>query len=354
MRNPRRWRTIALTGCVLGAALVTAAFRLPERVGDGVRIVLFMLGGTGVLFGPFLAWFAHRAARAQQALARGEEVLARWRIDAANWRAFIAAEPATTTATGLDNELSSIDEVPADGFEIIVGEEAIDIGGCVHVLPRHGAPEVLEANLREGNGGPHVAELRLRHPPEARRNGGMTPPRYTRLSFPVAPDAWRDARRAIGHYSLGRPGKASFFHGRGDGSDPEDLSTCAKCGYRTHRFGSTCPKCGGGMLSKRWTRRFGVVLVMLGGVLFVGMSVILFKLSPMLARPGVEMDGTRFDGTRGQALMIWAILAAVWVFGATATGLGVQQLVTGRRNLKGAYVMLGIFSAMVVIAGLLQ
>ncbi|WP_027073066.1 MULTISPECIES: hypothetical protein [unclassified Luteimonas] len=39
--------------------------------------------------------------------------------------------------------------VPGDGIEVIVGEEAIWIGDEVIVLPRHGAPEVLEAGLRE-------------------------------------------------------------------------------------------------------------------------------------------------------------------------------------------------------------
>lgn len=353
MRNPRRWRVIAMVACLLGAGLVFVVATLPPaRAGDVLHAVLFAVGGGGVMFGVVGGWMAHRAARAQAALERGDAVLARWRVEAADWQAFLAADAAL--ATGLVNELSAPDEIPADGIEVVVGEDAIDIGGSVHVLPRHGAPEVLEATLRDGRGtGPDIAELRLRHPPSPRSSGGTTPATLTRLAFPVGRGAWRDARRAIGHYALGRPGKASFFHGRGDGSDAEDLGTCAACGYQTHHFRATCPQCGGGMLSRRWARRFGGVSAVLGAGITLVMTVILLRLSPVLANPGIDHGGTRFNGTPSQALMVWVVLAAVWVFGATATVNGAWMVSTGRRNLRVAYVLAGIFSAAIVVAELL-
>lgn len=352
MRNPRRWTRIALGAVPLGATMTIAAFALPPAIaGDLARAALFALGASGVLFGSVGGWQAWRAARAQASLARGEDVLARWRVDAATWRAFVERDrDAARAREWLPNELPLAEEVPAAGIEVTIGQDAIDVGGSVHMLPRHGAPEVLDATLRDGQGGPDVAELHLRYPPVPRRSGGMSDPLHTRLSFPVAPGAWRDARRAIGHFAMGRPGKASFFHGRGDGSDPEDLSTCVHCGYRTHAYRSTCPECGGSLLSKRWTRRFGMVLIALGAAITLTMGVLLARLSPMLAHPGVPYDDMRFDGTPLQALAVWAILGTVFVFGATATGLGFWQVLTGRRNMRAALVMVGIFSALVTLA----
>lgn len=352
MRNPRRWTRIAFGAVPLGALMIVAGVTLPYGLAmDLPRALLFALGSGAVLFGGAGGWQAWGAARAQASLARGEDVIARWRVDAATWRAFAEQDrDATRAREWLPNELSLPDEVPATGVEVVIGQDAIDVGGSVHMLPRHDAPEVLEASLRDGQGGPDVAELHLRYPPVPRRSGGMSDPLHTRLSFPVEAGAWRDARRAIGHFAMGRPGKASFFHGPGDGSDPEDLSTCQHCGYRTHAYRSTCPECGGSLLSRRWTRRFGMVLIALGAVITVAMGVVLVKLTPMLAHPGVDQGGTRFDGTPLQALMVWAILAAVFVFGATATGLGFWQVLTGKRNLRAAMLMLGIFSALVTIA----
>lgn len=352
MRKPGHWRAIALAVLPLGALLVLAANR---QEGQSAGLAFGLPGLCLLAFGVVAGLWAHRAARAQARLQRGQGVLARWRVDAATWRAFRERERnAGAGGNALPDELSMPDDAPVDGIEVIVGEDAVAVGDSVLVLPRHGTPEVLEADLRDGGAGPHFAELRLRHPPTPRRNGGMNPAVHTRLAIPLPASAWRDARRAIGFYARGRPGKASFFHGRGDGSDADDLSTCGGCGYQTHVYRSTCPQCGAGMLSKRWARRFGFVLVVLGSVLAIGMGILLAMMSPLLAQPGAEIGGTRFTGTRMEALGIWAILAAVFVFGATAAATGAWQVATGKRNLRAAGVMLGIFSALVVAARLLS
>jgi len=352
MRHPERWRNVGLVACIAGIAIAAAPFLLPAATaGDGVRAALFSLGITAVIFGGATALLGHRDVRAKAALARGEDVLARWHVDAATWRAFLAADShARDGLPWLPNELSVADDVPTDGVEIIVGRDAIEVGGSVHVLPRHGAPEVLEATLVEGRDRPDTIELQLRYPGGGGASGVVQGPTYTRLAFPVAPGAWREARRVVHDYASGRPGKADFFHGRGDGSDADDLSTCWSCGYRTHRFRSTCPQCGAGLLSRRWSRRFGSILTLLGLVLTIGMAVLLVKLSPMLRHPGADFDGMRFDGTPAQALMVWAVLAAVLVFGMTATSYGGWQVATGKRSRKVVFAMLGIFSGLCLLA----
>ena len=166
MRHPERWRNVGLVACIAGIAIAAAPFLLPAATaGDGVRAALFSLGITAVIFGGATALLGHRDVRAKAALARGEDVLARWHVDAATWRAFLAADShARDGLPWLPNELSVADDVPTDGVEIIVGRDAIEVGGSVHVLPRHGAPEVLEATLVEGRDRPDTIELQLRYP----------------------------------------------------------------------------------------------------------------------------------------------------------------------------------------------
>lgn len=352
MRHPRRWRAAALAALPLGLLLVLVADR---QASEDAAVMFGAAGACVLLFGVLMGGSAHRAARAQARLARGEGVLARWRVAAADWQAFLARERELGARDDSWPNAAPLPEaLPPEGIDIVIGEDAWSIDGSLHLLPRHGMPEVIAADLHAlGEGDPGVAELQLRHPPTMRRNGEMTDPVYTRLAVPLPLSAWRDARKAIAFYARGRPGKAGFFHGRGDGSDPEDLSTCPACGHRTHMFRATCPECGAGIVSRRWTRRYGWVLAVLGGLLTAGMAILLWKLSPMLANPGVTYGKTRFAGSFVQALVVWAVLGAVLAFGLTALGGGAWQVATGRRNLRVAWVLSTIFSGLAILASVL-
>ncbi len=282
-------------------------------------------------------------------LTRSEDVLARWRVSRDDWHAFLTLE--RQQAQDRSNELLPDDDVPADGIEIIVGPSTIRIGESIHRLPARGTPEIQGATLHgnSGTGAPSTIELLLKYPPYMTPSS-HSPPRYTRLCFPVAGPAWREARRVVAHYNADRPGTPDFFHGRGDGSDPEDLSTCWSCGFRTHKFRSECERCGASMLSRRWARRFGLGLTFCGLFITGLMSVVLYKVLPTLLRPGVEVGGARFSGSAAQALIVSVVLAAVWVFGATALVYGGWQMATGKRNLRIALFMSGIFFALLVLA----
>jgi hypothetical protein len=160
----------------------------------------------------------------------------------------------------------------------------------------------------------------------------------------------RDARAVVAFYDRARPGPADFFHGAGDGSDPEDLNTCASCGYQTHEFRSVCPRCGGGMATRRWARRFGGILVACGLAITGTMGAVLISMGPLLARPGVTIDGSRFSGTPAEAWMVLAILGAVTAFGLTALAYGAWQVKTGRRDFRVVGIMLAIWSALLLVA----
>ena len=345
MRNPDRWRNIAAASFLAGPFLALAAFALPPALaGDGLRATLFCLGLMGVLFGGFGALEVYRSLQAKRRLARGEGLLARWRIDARDWREFLELDRERNGESGRHaNEFSARQEVPADGVEVLVGEEAIEIDGSVHRLPRHGTPEIVRYEFDESRVRPSVIEFDLVYA------GGDSPDVQTCLRFPVPAGAQAQARRIVAHYGQQLPVKPSFFHGPGDGSDPEDLTRCWQCGFETHRLVSACPQCGATMQSRRWSRRFGAVLTLLGALLTVGMIVIIRVLLPTLMHAGHQVGYSRFNGSPAQALLVLAVLGAVLVFGLTALSYGLFQVITGRRALWPAKLLLWLFGGLYAV-----
>jgi hypothetical protein len=335
MRNPGRLRTIALG--FVASGVVTGAVAATPDASAGMRAALGIYGGLATLIGAISAWILQRDVQAQAALTRGEDVLARWRVAPENWRRFVAAD-AARDATPL-NELAPRDDAPVSGVEVIVGRTAILIGDMVRRLPLRGAPEVTHAALYEGVT-PAVVELRLYHPGTGREGTGQGPLR-TRFTFPVAVGALHDAQRVVAEFS-DRTAPPDFFHGRGDGSDPEDLSRCWSCGFETHRYGSQCPKCGSALQSRRWSRRAGIVSMLCGALITALMAVVGVSFVPMLLHPGQDFGGTRFAGGPVVAGVILLILTVVTVLGVTALGYGLWQTVTGARNRRvaGAVVIL--------------
>ena len=166
--------------------------------------------------------------------APGRDVLARWRVDPALWREFVACE-ARRPASPAHDEMRAEGEAPPEGFEVVVERDGIWLAGRRIALPVRGTPEVLGAELRDPADAPTTIELSLKHPMSASASGVMRPPTYTRLAVPVPGPAWREARRVVAHFRGDRAAAPDFFHGRGDGADPEDLSRCMHCGFETHR-----------------------------------------------------------------------------------------------------------------------
>jgi hypothetical protein len=359
MRNPRRWRNLALAFLASAAVALALPWLLPaEAAGDGLRGGLFLYGVMALLGGGYTFMSMHRDLRAKEALARGEDVIARWRLAPDEWRAFLAMNQQGLEADGAQpNELVPRDEIPPEGVEIIIGQEAVQVDGSIHRIPLRGNPEVLRAELRDNDavGAPSTIELHLKYAGGGTTSsGGPRPPTYTRLRFPLPGPAWRDARRVVAHFNRDLPGKPDFFHGRGDGSDPEDLSTCWSCGFETHKYRSQCERCGAGLQSRRWSRRFGGILVLCGLFITGLMSVVLYFTMPMLMNPGVSIGGNRFAGSPAVALVVSLILGTVWAFGATTLGYGLWQMATGKRSKNVAKVMMAIVSVLLVLAYFLQ
>ena len=352
MRNPRLWRDVAMASAAAGAAAAIAAIRLPSLAGhDALQATLFIGGASALLFGGIGALVAWAHARTEAALKGGDGVMGRWRVDAATWPAFLVLEKKMAAEHDpRENEFSLPRGAPARELEVIVGQEGVMIGDSVHRLPRRGLPEMTTAGLRMEPGLPVCIELHLYYPGRIVGDSSSTPPRRTVLRFPVSPTAEREAAQFVTYCHAGRPGEADFFHGRGDGSDAEDVSTCRSCGWQTHKFVSVCERCGGSMLSRRWARRFGGFIFALCLPLALGMGYLIWRLAPQLLHPGVSFNGNRFSGTPLQALMVFAVLGGVLAFGVLGALYGLSMMRTGMRNLRAIYALIGLVGVAVIAA----
>ena len=325
-----------------------AVLWLGKEHSTGVWAALFFFGALGVPVGAILAFFQHQHVQAKQALARGEDIIARWRVDAADWQRFVTTDPQWSShANGRLNEFIPAKSPEPNGVEVIVGKAGVLIGESIHRLPLRSTPEVTEARLHDGT--PPIIELLLYYPPYATRFG-MSPARYTALRFPGAPIALAEARQAVAHFSGDLPGEPDFFHGRGDGTDSEDLSKCYNCGFETHKFRSHCPKCGITLQSQRWSRRFGLVLVICGLIISGLMGFVVMLTAPSLLNTIGSSGGMGFSGTSGQARMVLAIFGGVLAFGLTALGYGIWQMVTGRRSKRVIYFVVALAALLALLA----
>lgn len=126
------------------------------------------------------------------------------------------------------------------------------------------------------------------------------------------------------------------------------FSTCTepRCGVTIAGRPTTCPSCGRPMRLVRESAVRGWVLLGLGLFLVVFMAVISMSIVPQMLRPGEEVDGTTFTGTAEQAQLIFALFAAVILFGATSMAYGLFIIVTGRQSRA-------FIGATLAIAGLL-
>ncbi|CAN5468883.1 hypothetical protein BH18VER1_BH18VER1_14270 [soil metagenome] len=347
MRDPHRWRTIGLWSLGLGA-LSLAWLWLGAGHSVGVRAALIFFGAVGVISGGLLTLFRHQDVRAKQALARGEGIIARWRVEAEDWQRFLASDPQWSShANGRLNEFIPSDAAEPTGVEVVVGKAAVQIGDSIHRVSLRSTPEITEARLHEGT--PSVIELLLYYPAYAGPST-LNPARYTALRFPVGQGALAEARQVVAHFRGDLGGEPDFLHGRGDGTNPEDLSKCYNCGYETHKFRSHCPKCGTSLQSRRWSRRFGLGLVVCGAIICGIMGVVVISTGPMLLDTGVSSGGSRFSGTPGQARKVLAIFGAVLAFGLTALGYGVWQMFTGRRSKRVIYFAVALAGLLLLLA----
>lgn len=131
MRHPRRARNISLVVLGVGVIGVLVALWLTGRNRPGtVEVILGVLGLKAVIVAAVLAIvFQVRIVRRYDRLRRGEGILARWRVEPARWKRFREAAVAQSQVRGaLPNEWKLPTEVPADGIDVIITQDAFCVG----------------------------------------------------------------------------------------------------------------------------------------------------------------------------------------------------------------------------------
>jgi uncharacterized paraquat-inducible protein A len=125
--------------------------------------------------------------------------------------------------------------------------------------------------------------------------------------------------------------------------------TCYKCAYETETADVRCPRCGKKLFTKAETRVLGGVLTALGAFLMVVMGAIIIFFVGLMSQSG-KSSGAKFNGSKNDALLVFAILGFVLLFGFTSFIAGLWQLIFARRNMVLIWIILGL-GAIFLIGG---
>ena len=116
--------------CLGVVSLLVALAITGKKPPGNVEVILGVLGLKVAIVGAVLAIVFHvGVVRRYDRLGRGEGVLARWRIDGPRWRVFkeaianLAQKPQASL-----NELKLPAEIPKDGIEVIISDDAFCLG----------------------------------------------------------------------------------------------------------------------------------------------------------------------------------------------------------------------------------
>ena len=98
-----------------------------------------------------------------------------------------------------------------------------------------------------------------------------------------------------------------------------------------------------------WRAR-GRLLIPLGLFLLLAMAAIAWNTAPLMLSPGVEMNGTTFNGTKEQGILILGLFALVGLFGALCIANGIHMLAAGGPNWRFSRLVYGIFLFLILFA----
>ncbi|HKP69542.1 MAG TPA: hypothetical protein VJV05_09675 [Pyrinomonadaceae bacterium] len=120
----------------------------------------------------------------------------------------------------------------------------------------------------------------------------------------------------------------------------EVFKNCFVCDYKEVTAALSCPKCGKPLQTESTIRVFGGVLSFLGLLLIALMSFVIKGVGTAnrIDRPGHYGETARNAPSEG---LVYFILIAVLLMGVSTLLAGGWMVVTGRRNLKLLWLMIG-------------
>lgn len=121
-----------------------------------------------------------------------------------------------------------------------------------------------------------------------------------------------------------------------------------KCATLVEGKVPACPKCGGAMRTVGESPARGILLLVLGLMLFIGMGIVFLNTYQTFSNPGLEVDGTRFTGTFEQGRQALTLFAVVIVFGLVAIANGIYMLVTKQQSKVFIFLTLGLAAILLV------
>ena len=121
----------------------------------------------------------------------------------------------------------------------------------------------------------------------------------------------------------------------------EVFRNCFACDYKAVTAELSCPSCGKPLQTETTIRFFGGVLSFLGLLLITVMTLVIKGIgnAHRIDRPGHYGKTARNAPTEG---MVYFILIAVLIMGVATLLAGGWMAVTGRRNLKLLWFMIGL------------
>ncbi len=118
--------------------------------------------------------------------------------------------------------------------------------------------------------------------------------------------------------------------------------TCGVCDFQANTAEEFCPRCRNRLNVKSTIKGLGAVLICIGLFLIGIIGTVSVFIASTMANTGKSSSTSRWTGTTGEAMLIFAILGAVMLFGIASVITGGYQLVTGRRNQKLVYLILAL------------
>lgn len=115
---------------------------------------------------------------------------------------------------------------------------------------------------------------------------------------------------------------------------------CFACDFKEVTAGTACPKCGKPLQTESTIRVLGGVLAFLG---FLVTAIMTWAVKAIGNSPRIDRPGHYGETMRDLAAenLAYYVLVAVFIMGASTILAGGWMLLTGRRNLKMLWFMIG-------------